>query len=461
MRKDTLRQETLQEDLIAYSPKKWAVNFPLINYNLRFEDIIPALSGAIGKVAMAAAFAVAWAKALGIDNPAFVIENVRLEIIVGSIITIIFCALLNPYMAPPGTLAPLVSLIPVMAAAGVHPLALGILIGVIGFLISISGYIEAIVKINGPGTKGGIILLFGFMGISSSLQSLKGWAVQNNTYMLFEVLIIVGLILFVILSRLGVRWLMIPSCALAALIIPAVFNIYPSIGTSISFPTINPDFWWNKVWGIGWGISVENFIRALPFALLAIVMWPTDALAIRTIQEANYGEGSEKAVFDMNSTFIAVSLRNLIGAFLGGAQTSAVWRSFMIPLATVRRPIGGSALLLGVVGILFGILGAPLDIAVFPPLIWLVLIFGVYIPLMEVGLNAVKNAEDSIVAAICIVVGIALNPVLGWAAAATVENFGIIKRSGSRVSLTIKDKVITAIAAAIAIVSYFIVDILF
>lgn len=142
-------------------------------------------------------------------------------------------------------------------------------------------------------------------------------------------------------------------------------------------------------------MNAENFVKALPFALLAVVTWPIDALAVKAIQETNYPKEAEKAVFYMNSTYIIVSLKNIIGALLGGGQISAIWRSFMIPLGIVKRPIGASALILGILGASFGILGFPVDIAVFPPLLWLVLIFGVYIPLIEVGLNIIKSAASA------------------------------------------------------------------
>ena len=67
-----MRQEVLRKELIAYSPKKWAVNIPGKHYAFKIEDWIPALSGAIGKVALLAAFSVAWAKGLGIVHPDFV-----------------------------------------------------------------------------------------------------------------------------------------------------------------------------------------------------------------------------------------------------------------------------------------------------------------------------------------------------------------------------------------------------
>lgn len=52
LRKSSLRQELLNEDLISYNPKQWWINIPFKDYNFRVEDIVPALSGAIGKVSL-------------------------------------------------------------------------------------------------------------------------------------------------------------------------------------------------------------------------------------------------------------------------------------------------------------------------------------------------------------------------------------------------------------------------
>lgn len=452
--KTKLRQEKLNQDLISYHPKKWGINIPCKNYSVRLEDLVPALSGAIGKVALVAAFALAWAKGFGITDPTFVAENVRLEIVIASVLSILFCAILDPYSGPPGTLAPLIPIIPVMVASGVHPLPLSILIGGIGLLITSFKYFSKVVELNGTGTKGGIILLFGFLGITSSLDNLKTWTTAQQVPSLFIILIAGGVILYLLSNKFNLRWLIIPLCAVIALVLSGAFGLYPTLKTSMNFPIINPSWWWNEKWGIGWGINARNFLNAFPFALLAIVMWPLDALAVKTIQESNYPKQAKQAVFDMNATYTIVSIRNILGAFLGGSQIAAVWRSFMIPLGIVKRPIGASALFLGIVGLLFGVLGTPIDIATFPPLLWLVLIFGVYIPLAEVGLNTIKNNANAQIAALCFIVGIAINPVIGWVVAVTVENFHLIPNDNDKRVLTKKDQLLTAAIAVVTLLSF-------
>lgn len=452
MQKGKNREQLLNDDLIKYNPKKWNINIPFKDYNFRFEDIVPALSGSIGKISLVAAFAVAWAEGLNITDASFVTENVRLEIIIASIFTIIFCSILNPYAGPPGTLAPLIPIVPLMAFMGVHPFILSILIGVFGLIISYFKYFKILVEINGTGTKSGIILLFGLLGIMSCIDNLKKWAHNANIDVLFVLILITGIIIYIILNRAGARWIIIPACAISAIALAALYGQFPGFQTPIGLPVINPGEWWDKKWGIGWGVNFNNFLKAFPFAMLAVVMWPLDALAVKTLQESNYPPQASKAVFDMNSTYVIVSLRNIIGAVLGGAQTAAIWRSFMIPLATVKRPIGASALLLGIAGVAFGIMGFSIDVAVFPPLLWLVLLFGVYIPLVEIGLNMIKTLSSAQIAAICFVAGIAINPVLGWAICLFIENFGVVRDSSERRTLSFKERLITVCLSAVAII---------
>lgn len=454
---DKQRQKILNRDLEQYDPKQWKANIPFKAYNFRVEDVVPALSGAIGKVSLVAAFTMAWATGLKIIDPTFVTENVRLEIVIASIFTLIFSAFLNPAVGPPGTLAPLIPIIPIMISAGVHPLPFSLLVGAIGLIIALLGYFSHVVKINGPGTKGGILLLFGVLGITSSLDKLREWTDGSHHENLLFVLLTLGVVIYLVLNKLNVRWLIIPLCAFFALLVSFFFGLTPVFKTPIALPIINPDYWWNVKWGIGYGFTVKNFLVAMPFALLVIAMWPIDALAITTMQESNYPVKARKAIFDLNATFIIISIRNMVGVILGGGQVSAVWRSFMIPLSVVKRPIGGSALILGIFGICFGIFGFLIDISTFPPLVWLVLIFGVFVPLVEIGFSTLRNMASIQIAVICLILGIGLNPVLGWSFALLVENFNIISNQECDRVVGVKEKVITAAIFTISIFSYSII----
>lgn len=444
----------LDADLIAYNPKRWGINIPFRDFRIRWEDFIPALAGSIGKISLVAAFAMAWATGLGISDPTFVTENVRLEIMVASVFALIFSTVLNPAAGPPGTLALLIPLVPLMVSAGVHPLPFAILISIAGFVFAQIGYFHEIVKINGVGAKAGVLLLFGIMGITSSLQKLQTWTTNNNQSSMLFVLFFFGVILYFLLKRLNVKWLIIPASALVSIVISSLYGLFPSLETGIGLPIIDPAYWWNDKWGIGFGMTTQNFVAAIPFALLVLTMWPIDALAVKTLQEKNYPPTAKRAILDLNATFIVVTIRNLIGALLGGAQTAAVWRSFMIPLAVVKRPIGGSALLLGIFGIVFAILGFPIDISVFPPLVWLVLILGVFTPMLEIGLGTISDTASALIALICIILGIVFNPVIGWSFALLIENMNFIRNSTAKRTVTKRDKILTIIIFLVSLLSF-------
>ena len=454
MTKAKQRAKNLDADLNSYNPKRWGINLPFRDFRLRREDLIPALAGAIGKISLTAAFAMAWATGLGISDPTFVTENVRLEVVVASVFALIFSVVLHPAAGPPGTLAPLIPLVPLMISAGVHPLPFAILISLAGFVFAKKGYFQDIVNINGVGTKAGILLLFGIMGITSSLQKLQTWTTSISQAGMFFVLIFFGVILYLLLIRLNAKWLIIPASALLSLVVSSFYGSFPSLETGLGLPIIDPEYWWNDKWGIGFGMTIQNFVAAIPFALLVLTMWPLDALAVKTLQETNYPATAKRAILDMNVTFIVVTIRNLIGALLGGAQTAAVWRSFMIPLAVVKRPIGGSALCLGLFGITFAILGFPIDVSVFPPLVWLVLILGVFAPMLEIGLGTIRDAASAHIALICIILGIGMNPVIGWSFAVLIENFNFIHNGAKGRTLTIRDKVLTVAIFLVSILSY-------
>lgn len=56
--------------------------------------------------------------------------------------------------------------------------------------------------------------------------------------------------------------------------------------------------------------------------------------------------------------------------------------------------------------------------------------------------------------ALCIILGIAVNPVIGWSFAVLIENFDIIRNRESRRNLTTRDKILTVVIFLISIMSY-------
>jgi hypothetical protein len=397
-------------------------------------DIAPALSGAIGKAALVAAFALAWASALGLASPAFVMENVRLELVVAGILTLLFCVPGKRPIAPPGTLAPLIPLIPGMVAAGVHPLALALLVSVMGLVLAKLRLFDFLAKLGGVPVKSGMLLLLGFLGIRDALRNLWRWShvpkdagvglVPMDGTLMLLLYLGTGLLVWLLLRRLKLSWLIVPAMGVLALAVSALDGRWPSLVTQPGLPVLDPSGWWNGRWGLGFSLGWRALPAALPYAFLVLALWPIDALAIRTMQEQSDPVEGRHHALEMEGSFVVISIRNLVGAFLGGAQTAAVWRSFLIPLAISKRPIRGAALLLSLLVLTFSLTGYAIDLAVYPPLVWMVLLFGVFMPMCELGLRVLgKNPVPTTVIPVLLIltVGVLAGPVWGWGAGLAVE----------------------------------------
>jgi hypothetical protein len=390
-------------------------------FNLKWIDIIPAISGLIGKTALVTSFAVVWAQAYRITASDFVYENVRIEIIIGSIITLIAALLLRD-AAPSGTLAPLIVLIPSMAAFGVHPLILSILVGILGILSIKTKLFHKLLSLSGSISKTSLTLTVGLSGVILSLKNLIRFFNGVSTPFLIIFITLSFIIYFLMKQRRN--WLIIPVSAVISLIVPYAFGIRVSLSSSLSLPTLNPSYWWNEMWGIGYGFQLQNVIRALPFAVFIIILWAVDTVSIRTMLESNYGEETGKPEMNLDRSFLITSLRNIIGGIFGGAQTSALWRSYLIPLSMMRRPLYPSSVLLGVLGCIAGFTGLPVMVLSFPPLIWFVLLFGIFLPFVMVGIQGIMKAKSCWTMILILAfsaIGIFFNPVFTWLGALVSE----------------------------------------
>lgn len=389
--------------------------------DISYKDFIPALSGLIGKIALVSSFALVWAQELSITNPNFVLENVRIEILIGSIITLI-ASLLYPNAAPAGTLAPLVVLIPVMSAFGVHPLMLGIAVGVFGILAVRSGLFKNLVDLSGFTCKTSITLAFGISGIWVSVQKLYTFFDQEKY--IFWIMIIFLLLIYFILFCSKKNGLVIPVVSVAAFLIPKLAGTgYVIAPVSLNL-NLNPFYWWNDMWGIGFGLNGITILKTIPFAVFVILLWPIDTLSIQTIRESSYGKEEKKEQLDIVQSFSIVAVRNIIGSFLGGAQTGSLWRSFLIPLYMVKRPMRNCAVLLGVLGIIASLTMIPIQIMSYIPLVWSVLLFGIFMPFAVVALTNTKNAGESKTKIFILtfsIVGIAISPIITWIASVLYE----------------------------------------
>jgi len=83
------RDEYLEHELQIMQPKRWRPNLPFRDYRFEFEDTIPAMAGTIGKVVMVGAIAATFAAPLGLSD-AFVLENVRYELLIVALFIILF-----------------------------------------------------------------------------------------------------------------------------------------------------------------------------------------------------------------------------------------------------------------------------------------------------------------------------------------------------------------------------------
>ncbi|HAO59391.1 MAG TPA: hypothetical protein DCQ89_03220, partial [Psychrobacter sp.] len=89
------RDDYLNHELQIMQPKRWKPNLPFRDYRFEYEDTIPALAATIGKVVMVGAIAATFAGALGLDD-AFILENVRYELLIVAFFVMLFSGFLLP-----------------------------------------------------------------------------------------------------------------------------------------------------------------------------------------------------------------------------------------------------------------------------------------------------------------------------------------------------------------------------
>ena len=353
-------------------------------------DFVPALSGLIGKTALVSSFAVVWASQYHITRSDFVFENVRLEMIIGSVITLL-AALLLANTAPSGTLAPLIVMVPTMAAFGVHPFILGILAGIIGALGIKTKLFHKLIALSGTVSRTSLTLTIGISGVLLSFKNLNTFFADRHTSLLL-ILILLAFI-YLLLRRWNKAWLIVPLAAIVSVIISVVSGISIGSVSHITLPSFNPSYWWNEMWGIGFGLNAVTILKTLPFAFFILILWAIDTVSITTMLDANYKPGEKKEEISLESSILLTAFRNTVGGFFGGAQTSALWRSFLIPLFMVKRPLRPASILLGILGIIAGFTAIPIKVLSFPPLIWSVLLFGIFLPFTVVGLTNLRATE--------------------------------------------------------------------
>lgn len=420
------REEYLEHELQIMAPKRWRPNLPFRDYRFELEDTIPAMAATIGKVVMVGAIAATFAAPLGLSE-GFVLENVRYELLIVSIFIILFSGFLLPTANLAGTHGPLIPLIPIVVAAGGHPMALGLLIGAFGLILALSKGGSRLANLTSKGVCGGLLLYLGFVGTISQVKNLFAWAEGIGMEHIAFVVILCTILLYALLEHWKKRWLAVPlSCLLGgglAFSMGAPFEFVTSPG----LPNMNPMYWWGENTGWMLGLpTVESFIVVLPFAILAVAMWSPDFLGHQVFQKISYPERTEKVQMDIDDTMTSASIRQTFGSLLGGANFTSSWGTYMVPAAIAKRPIPAGALLTALFCIIAGLWGYPMDLAIWQPVLCVALIVGVFVPLLEAGMEMTRVGKTTQSAAIVVFASALVNPAFGWSLTMLLDNLGLI-----------------------------------
>ena len=420
------REEYLEHELQIMAPKRWRPNLPFKDYRFELEDTIPAMAATIGKVVMVGAIAATFALPLGLDD-SFVLENVRYELLIGAIFIILLSGFLLPTANLAGTHGPLIPLIPIVVAAGGHPMAFGLLIGAFGLILAISKGGSMLANLTSKGVCGGLLLYLGFVGTISQVKKMLAWGEEiGMTHIPFFV-ILSTILLYALLDHWGKRWLAVPlSCLLGGTLAFALGAPFEFV-TSPGLPNMNPMYWWGE--DTGWMIglpTIESFIVVLPFSILAVAMWSPDFLGHRVFQKISYPERTEKVQMNIDDTMVSASVRQTFGSLFGGANFASSWGTYMVPAAIAKRPIPAGALLTALFCIIAGVWGYPMDLAIWQPVLSVALVVGVFIPLLEAGMEMTREGKTTQSAAIVVFSSALVNPAFGWSLTILLDNLGLI-----------------------------------
>ncbi|CED71761.1 membrane protein [Aliivibrio wodanis] len=449
------RSDYLDHELQIMKPRRFGLNLPGRDFRFELEDLVPALAGTIGIIAMYSAVMMSWADGLTQAWPhinlgkEFAIEVARVEMLIPAFL---FCILASGFFNPRANLAgnhgPMIPLIGAIALAGAHPLALAILLGVFGLLLSYFKGGSKLVNLTSEGVAGGLLVFLGFSGAMGQIGKIQSWStgLEGGLGYIGLVVLAVNIVLYAYLARINKRWLAIPACAFAglavALALGAGFDL--KFETQMGIPNLNPVYWWGSTTE-GWMLGLPNlqhFLASLPFAILAVAMWSPDFLGHRIFQELNYPRRTEKVLMDVDDTMTMCSIRQMVGTAVGGGNITSSWGTYMIPAAIAKRPIPGGAILLGIIVMTIAILGFPMDVAVWPPVMCMALLVGVFLPMLEAGVQMVKESKDAQSAGICIFAAAVANPVLAWAMTMLLDNNGLIGDKERPKNLSFIDRIV-------------------
>ena len=170
-------------------------------------------------------------------------------------------------------------------------------------------------------------------------------------------------------------------------------------------------------------------------------MWPPDFLGHRVFQEMNYPK-TNKVLMNVDDTMAICSVRQIVGAGLGGGNLTSSWGTYMIPAAIAKRPIPAGAVLTGIFCIVAAVAGYPMDLAAWMPVVAVALLVGVFLPLLEAGMQMISDEKNAQGAGVCIFSSALVNPVFGWALTMLLDNMGLIGDAHRGKTLKLVDRLI-------------------
>lgn len=433
------RSDYLEHELSIMSPKRWRPNLPFRDYRFELEDWVPAIAATIGKIVMVAAVVAAFAGPMGLSDE-FVIENARFEMLIAAILfVVLFSGFLNPAANLAGTHGPLIPLIPLIVASGGHPMALGIMVGVLGFALGVFRGGSLLARLTSDGVCGGLLLYLGFIGITSQIAKLFAWANGFDMGYIAFVVVFATIVMYAYLEHIRMRWLAIPLGSALAGVIAFALGAPFEFSTEPGVPILNPAYWWGEDTGWKLGLpELHHFVAVAPFAVLAVAMWSPDFLGHRVFQQLNYPPKAKKVLMNIDDTMCVAAARQIVGTALGGGNLTSSWGTFMVPAAIAKRPIPAGAVLTGLLCVVAAIWGYPMDLAIWPPVLSVALMVGVYLPLLEAGMQMTREGKTSQSAAIVIFSSALVNPVFGWSLTVLLDNLGLVgdKERGQKLTHT-------------------------
>ena len=437
------REAYLNHELEIMRPRRWALNLPKRDYRFEIEDLVPAMAATIGKIVMVTAMVAVFAEGFGL-TPEFVAENVRFEMLIAALLFVtLFSGLFNPRANLAGTHGPMIPMIPLIVAAGGHPLALGILVGIFGLILGLSHGGSKLVNLSGDGVKAGLLIFLGMHGLSGQLIEFKAWSEEIEMPAVAFAVVFVNVLIFDYLGRAKLRWLSIPLCSVVAGVLAFAMGAPFEFSTEPGLPHMSPAYWWGEDTGWQMGLpDLQSFIAVLPFAILAVAMWSPDFIGHRVFQELNYPPKAKEVLMDVDDTMTTASLRQLVGSGLGGGNLASSWGTYIIPASIAKRPIPAGAILTAILCIACSVLGWPMDLAMWEPVLRIALIVGVFLPLLRAGMVMIKDMRTAQVAVSVVFSSTLVNPVFGWSLTMLLDNSGFLGKNSRIEQLAFQDRIL-------------------